>query len=98
MRPRRAETRAAASRFVPAAIFLVCLVVGVPAASAGGRRDGHLGSLMGKPYSEDKARAASNVSLIRVLPEGETVAAVTMSNRLDLVINPKGTVIRARCG
>jgi hypothetical protein len=37
--------------------------------------------------------------LIRVLRKGiETFAADDMSNRLDLVVNPKGTIIRADGG
>ena len=74
------------------------LSAAAPAASAGECKDLRLDALIGKPFSEEKAKAASNADRIEVLHPGEAVQAVFISNRLDVTVDAKGKVIRVGCG
>jgi hypothetical protein len=86
-------------RLVIAALALsVCLAVGPPAPLADSCEARHLGSLVGKAYSEDKARALSKASEIRVMDVGGVGIADYRSDRLNIVVDPKGIVRRADCG
>jgi hypothetical protein len=86
-------------RFVIGALaLLACLPVGYPAALADSCEARHLGSLLGKPYSEDKARALSKASEIRVMDLGGVGIADYRSDRLNIVVDLKGIVRRADCG
>ena len=91
--------RAAASLVSAAAAFLVVLALGSPAASAGDCRNGRLDLLVGKPYSQEKARAVSKAAEIREMTVGRTaVTADYRSDRLNIVVDLKGIVRRADCG
>jgi Peptidase inhibitor I78 family len=91
--------RAAASLVSAAAAFLVVLALGSPAASAGDCQNGRLDLLVGKPYSQEKARAVSKAAEIREMTVGRTaVTADYRSDRLNIVVDLKGIVRRADCG
>jgi hypothetical protein len=91
--------RAAASLVCAAAAFVVVLALGSPAASAGDCQNGHLDLLLGKPYSREKATAVTKARQIRTLPAGkEAVTTEYVGDRLYVVLNPKGIVVRAFCG
>jgi peptidase inhibitor I78 family protein len=75
------------------------LALGSPAASAVDCQDGRLDLLLGKPYSEDKARAVSKAADIREMTVGRTVVTADYrSDRLNIVVDLKGNVRRADCG
>jgi Peptidase inhibitor I78 family len=91
--------RAAASLVSAAAAPLVVLALASPAASAGDCQNGRLDLLLGKPYSQEKARAVSKAFEIREMTEGRTaVTADYRSDRLNIVVDLKGNVRRADCG
>jgi hypothetical protein len=93
--PRRAAPSVASA----AAAFLVLLALGSPAASAGDCQNDHLDLLLGKPYSKEKATAVTKAPQIRTLPVGkEAVTAEYVGDRLYVVLNPKGIVVRTFCG
>jgi hypothetical protein len=55
--------------------------------------------LLGKPYSQEKARAVSKAAEIREMTVGRTaVTADYRSDRLNIVVDLKGIVRRADCG
>jgi hypothetical protein len=92
-------SRAVLMRPVVAALALfACLAPGRPDVLAGNCEARHLGSLLGKPYSEDKARALSKASEIRVMDLGGVGIADYRSDRLNIVVDLKGIVRRADCG
>ena len=91
--------RPAVLRCVIGALALfACPPVGRTAALADSCEARHLGSLLGKPYSEDKARALSKASEIRVMDLGGVGIADYRNERLNIVIDLKGIVRRADCG
>ena len=91
--------RAAASLASAAAAFLVLLALGSPAASARDCQNNHLDLLLGKPYSQKRATAVTKARQIRTLPVGkEAVTAEYVGDRLSVVLNPKGIVVRTFCG
>jgi hypothetical protein len=92
--------QAAVLRIVIGALALfACLAVGRPAALADNCEACHVGSLLGKPYSQEKARAVSKAVEIREMTVGRTaVTADYRSDRLNIVVDLKGNVRRADCG
>jgi hypothetical protein len=91
--------RAAANLVSAAAALLVLLALASPAASAGDCQDGHLDLLLGTLYSQEKATAVTKARQIRTLLVGkEAATAEYVSDRLYVVLNPKGIVVRAFCG
>jgi Peptidase inhibitor I78 family len=92
-------TRAARPAVCAAATLFAVVALGSAAALAGDCQNGRLGSLLGKPYSEEKATAVTKAGQIRTLAVGkEAVTAEYVSNRLDVVLDLKGIVVRAFCG
>ena len=91
--------RAAASLVTAATAFLVVLALGSPSASAGDCQNGHLDLLLGRPYSQEKARTVSKAVEIREMTVGRTaVTADYRSDRLNIVVDLKGNLRRADCG
>jgi Peptidase inhibitor I78 family len=91
--------RAVAAPGLAAVASLVCLAFAPSPASAGNCEAGHLESLLGKPYSEDRADAVSKASEIRKMTVGKTAGiADYRTGRLNIVVDLKGIVIRADCG
>ena len=95
----RTLSHAVASRIGAAAAVFACVAVGAHADPTGNCQAGHLASLLGEPYSEDKARGASKASRIRVMTVGRTVVtAEFVGDRVNIVRDAKGIVVRADCG
>jgi len=91
--------RAAASLVSATAALLVALALASSAAAAADCQNGRLDLLLGKPYSEEKARAVSKAVEIREMTEGRTaVTADYRSDRLNIVVDLKGIVRRADYG
>jgi hypothetical protein len=94
-----APTRAPLSRVGAGAAFLACLAGGSPAALADNCEAHRLGSLLGKPYSQERAAGVSKADTIRTLTLGKTVVtAEYQSDRLNIFVDLKRIVVRAECG
>jgi Peptidase inhibitor I78 family len=56
---------------------------------------------VGQPYSEpfrEKARLDAKADIVRTLESGQAATAEFRSDRLNLIMDRKGVVIRASCG